>query len=231
MAYDLKVYLKDNSTGNKIQLPVNPADIKLKYQTDDKTQTIVNLGEVNTVGNLKLVSIQISSTFPSYKTHYLATDNLLKPDTYISKIKSMQSKKHKVKLTVSTTKISMTMTINSFEYGMVNGYADEYAYTLELEQYRKFSYQKKSNPKKKGTKSTAKKSTRVSPAGKVGVGTKVKVNGRLHRDSYGSGPGMYVKNSTMKVSLMSPGRAYPIHVATLSGLPQGWVKKSDVKKI
>ncbi|MGQ5708831.1 hypothetical protein [Lactobacillus sp. PSON] len=228
MAYKLKFYLKDNSTGKKIQLPVNPADIKLKYQTDDNSQTIVNLGEVNTAGNLKLVSVQISSTFPKRKPHYLASKKMSKPDTYISKIKSMQKKKHKVKLTVSTTKISMTMTISSFEYGLVNGYADEYAYTLELKQYRKFGYKKKKNPKRRGKKN---KKSRVSPAGKVGMGSKVKVNGRLHRDSYGAGPGMYVKNTTMKVSLMAPGRAYPIHVATLGGLPQGWVKKSDVKKI
>ena len=39
------VYITDNTTKSKIELPVNPAEIELKYETNDKSENILNLGE------------------------------------------------------------------------------------------------------------------------------------------------------------------------------------------
>lgn len=228
MAKKIGFYLTDQTTNKTIQLPVNPKEFKLKYETDDHTETITDLGEVNLLGGLKLASFSIESILPHGKPHYLAVTKVLSPNSYIKQLKSIQNKKHKVRLVISTTKVSLLMTISGFEYGYVNAYMGDYSYTLELKQYRKFGYKKLSSPKAKGKKS-GKTKKRSSPAKKVNVGSTVKVNGRLHADSYGRGTGAYEKNATRKVLYIAPGREYPVCVG-IGKTARGWVKMSEVKK-
>lgn len=219
------VYVTDQTTNEQIELPVNPADVQLSYETEDKSETVINLGEVNIVGNLKLVNLTIESCFPQSETTYTSSDELEDPEDYIKALKSMQKKKHKVRVVVSGTKISILMTISKFTYGMQGGNVDEYLYTLEFKQYRNFAYKKISKKKKKSSK----KKKRSSPPKKIGIGSKVKVNGRLHLDSYGASPGMYEKNATRTVMYIVPGRKYPVCVG-INGVARGWVKMSEVKK-
>lgn len=221
------VFLTSYKTSRTIQLPVNPAELKLNYENDDQSQTIVNLGEVNRLGNLKLVGITIDSVFPKYKTTYLADDQPEEPDYYIDWIKKIQKAKGLIRLVVATTKISMCMTIVSFNYGFEDGFDEEYKYTLELKQYREFEATKISKSKKKKKSKKGKK--RIAPPKKFGVHSTVIVNGRLHLDSNGNGPGAYEKNAKRQVINIATGHKYPICVG-INGIARGWVKKSDVKK-
>ena len=221
------VFLTSYKTSKTIQLPVNPAELKLNYENDDQSQTVVNLGEVNRLGNLKLVGITIDSVFPKYKTTYLADDQPEEPDYYIDWIKKIQKAKGLIRLVVATTKISMCMTIASFNYGFEDGFDEEYKYTLELKQYREFEATKISKSKKKKKAKKGKK--RVAPPKKFGIHSTVIVNGRLHLDSNGNGAGVYEKNAKRQVINIATGHKYPICVG-INGIARGWVKKSDVKK-
>ena len=221
------VFLTSYKTSKTIQLPVNPAELKLNYENDDQSETIVNLGEINRLGNLKLVGITIESVFPKYKTTYLADDQPEEPDYYIDWIKKIQKAKGLIRLVVATTKISMCMTIASFNYGFEDGFDEEYKYTLELKQYREFEATKISKSKKKKKAKKGKK--RIAPPKKFGVHSTVIVNGRLHLDSNGNGPGAYEKNAKRQVINIATGHKYPICVG-INGIARGWVKKSDVKK-
>lgn len=222
------IFLTDYKTSKTIQLPVNPADLKLKLEGDNKSQTVVNLGEINRLGNLKLAETSIESTLPCDTTTYLADDNLQDPQFYIDFIKKIQKAKGHMQFVVANTKISMPMTVESFEYGFADGYDEEYVYTLDLKQYREFSAVKVSKSKKKKKKSKKGKK-RISPPKKFGVGSSVVVNGRLYMDSNGNGPGAYEKNAKRQVINIATGRKYPICVG-INGVARGWVKKSDVKK-
>lgn len=224
------VFLTDYKNNNTIQLPVNPAELKLKYEGDDKSQTIVNLGEINQLGNLKLVEMSIESTLPVDSRTYLAVDDLKEPDFYIDFIKKIQKAKGHLQLVVAKTKISLPMTISSFEYGFEEGYDEEYKYTLELKQYRNFAAKKIGLTKKGKKKKSKKGKSRISPPKKFGVGSNVVVNGRLYMDSNGNGPGAYEKNAQRKVINIATGHKYPICVG-INGSARGWVKKSDVKKV
>ena len=221
------VFLTSYKTSKTIQLPVNPAELKFNYENDDQSQTIVNLGEINRLGNLKLVGVTIDSVFPKYKTTYLADDQPEEPDYYIDWIKKIQKAKGLIRLVVATTKISMCMTIASFNYGFEDGFDEEYKYTLELKQYREFEATKISKSKKKKKAKKGKK--RIAPPKKFGVHSTVIVNGRLHLDSNGNGPGAYEKNAKRQVINIATGHKYPICVG-INGIARGWVKKSDVKK-
>ena len=223
------VFLTSYKTSKTIQLPVNPAELKLNYENDDQSQTVVNLGEINRLGNIKLVGITIESVFPQYKTTYLADDQPEEPDYYIDWIKKIQKAKGLIRLVVATTKISMCMTIASFNYGFEDGFDEEYKYTLELKQYREFEATKISKSKKKKKHKSKKGKKRVAPPKKFGIHSTVIVNGRLHLDSNGNGPGAYEKNAKRQVINIATGHKYPICVG-INGVARGWVKKSDVKK-
>lgn len=221
------IFLTDYKTSKTIQLPVNPAELKLKYEGDNNSQSVVNLGEINRLGNLKLVGTTIESTFPTDMTTYVTDDNLQEPQFYINFIKKIQKAKGHMQFVVANTKISMPMTIESFEYGFADGYDEEYVYTLDLKQYREFAATKVSKSKKKKKSKKGKK--RISPPKKFGVGSSVVVNGRLYMDSNGNGPGAYEKNAKRQVINIATGHKYPICVG-INGAARGWVKKSDVKK-
>lgn len=224
------IFLTNYKNNNTIQLPVNPAELKLKYEGDDKSQTIVNLGEINQLGNLKLVEMSIESTLPVDSRTYLAVDDLKEPDFYIDFIKKIQKAKGHLQLVVAKTKISLPMTISSFEYGFEEGYDEEYKYTLELKQYRNFAAKKIGLTKKGKKKKSKKGKSRISPPKKFGVGSNVVVNGRLYMDSNGNGPGAYEKNAQRKVINIATGHKFPICIG-INGSARGWVKKSDVKKV
>ena len=220
------VFLTSYKTSKTIQLPVNPAELKLNYENDDQSETVVNLGEINRLGNLKLVGVTIESVCPKYQTTYRADDQPEEPDYYIDWIKKIQKAKGLVRLVVANTKISMCMTIASFNYGFEDGFDEEYKYNLELKQYRSFKAEKVKKKKKHKSKKGKK---RVAPPKKFGVHSTVIVNGRLHLDSNGNGPGAYEKNAKRQVINIATGHKYPICVG-INGIARGWVKKSDVKK-
>ena len=85
--------------------------------------------------------------------------------------------------------------------------------------------------KGKGKRKTTKAHKSKGKRGPIKDGQKVKVNGRLHYDSWGAKPGMTEHNATMKISHIAKGREYPVHVSTLKGLRQGWVKADEVTPI
>ena len=217
-----------NDSNETIELPVNPAEIMVKRESDDKSETVIKLGEVNLLGEDKLQEVSIESTIPlEPKTeHYVSAASLLdSAQDYIDWIESARKLKKPIRLVISTTKISLKSTISSFEYGMKNGYDGEYSYTLSLKEFKPFE------AKKIGVKQQPEKTVeaRPSPPKKVGVGSTVIVNGLLHRDSQVNGPGLTEQNATRKISLVAPGALYPYHVTTLDGGSRGWVKESDVR--
>lgn len=225
------IYLTD-SKNKTFELPVNPAELTINYATDDATEQVVKLGEINRIGEQKLRQINIQSVLPvkTSGVHYVtATKPLKTAQDYINRLTNIQKSTKPLRLVLSGTKISLKMTIASFEYGFQNGNSDEYVYTLKLTEYKSYKAHKMKITKKK--KVAKKGKQRAKPPKKIGRGSKVRVNGRLHLDSYGSGPGVTERNAIRRISIVAKGRAYPYHVVTLSGGWRGWVKKSAVKAV
>jgi len=223
------IYITDDSNAT-FELPLNPAEIQLTVETDDKSETVIGLGEVNLIGDAKLRSISIQSILPLNPAdeHYVSAQNLLSSaQDYIDWLVKIQESKKPMRLVISSTKISFKATVSSFQYGFKDGYDGEYSYTLVIKEYKPYTAKKlnaKSEPEPVKTEPI-----RPSPPNKVGIGSTVVVNGQLHRDSAGNGSGLNEQNATRKISLVVPGAAYPYHVTTLDGGARGWVKESDVK--
>ncbi|MCF6515552.1 hypothetical protein GSH19_05215 [Lactobacillus sp. S2-2] len=144
-----------NSLKHTIELPLTPPEIKWSYETDDETVKIINLGEVNKVGNNKLRTIEISSTFPWWiKKSHLPNANKLYGETrsYVNYLKNIVNRKKPVRVVVSNTSISMQATLQKFEYGFENAQADTYAYSLKFVEYKKSGPKKIKSKKKKKKK-------------------------------------------------------------------------------
>lgn len=222
------IYLTDDSNST-FELPVNPAELKIKYETDDKSETIVKSGEINLIGDSKLKSISIESLIPIDfdEAHYTSASSFLgSAQAYIDRIVKIHESKKPLRMVFSGTKINLTATVSNFEYGFKDGYDGEYAYTLSLKEYKAIKVVKKAIKKNDPPKSTP---PRPAPPKKIGVGSIVIVNGQLHRDSYGAGPGVVEQNATRKISFTAPNNNFPYHVSTLDGGWRGWVRKGDVR--
>lgn len=225
-----------DSKNKTFALPINPKEISIDSSTADSTVSVVKLGQINLVGDEKIRSIEVSSTLPvkTADVHYLSVAEPYKSgQTYVDKMTKIYKSKKQVRLVVTKTKISFKGIMSEFKYGMADGNAEEFTYTFKLTEYKPHKAKKVKTPKKKKKKAkVAKKGkSRSAPPKKVGRGSKVVVNGRLHAGSNGSGPGLTERNATRKISLIAKGAKYPYHVATLSGGARGWVSKSAVKAV
>jgi len=227
--------MKFSITDNKnktFNLPINPKEFTIDAATDDKTVSVVKLGQINLIGDEKLKSIEIASTLPvkTGEVHYLSTKSVYKNgQTYLDKLNKLYKAKKPVRLVISGTKVTFKGIISEFKYGMADGFAEEYAYTLKIGEYK--AHKAKKVKAKKNKKVAKKGKSRSKPPKKISRGSKVTVIGQLHGNSAGSGPGVTERNATRKISLVAPGAKYPYHVTTLSGGARGWVSKSAVKAV
>lgn len=224
------IYLTD-SKNKTFELPVNPEELQINYQTNDSTEEVVKLGEINRIGEVKLRAISIEGVLPvsmAGVNYVTATQPLATGQNYIDRLTSIHRSKKPVRFVLSGSKISLQMTIANFTYGFKSGNSDEYTYTLDLTEYKTYKAELMKITKKKVA---TKGKKRAAPPKKIGRGSKVIVNGRLHVDSYGSGPGQTERNATRKVNFIALGRACPYHVTTLSGGWRGWVTKSSVRAV
>lgn len=218
--------------GNEvIQFPVNPEEIKLTRDGNNDIEEVVKLGEVNIAKDTKLATTEIECFFPQENIYpfILTKGDFKNPKFYIDFIEKVRKEKKPVRFIVSDTNINLLALIDDFEYGYGYG-SDDVDYKLSLTEYREITVkvvkiEKKEEPKKEIEK------PRPAPAEKkVTVGCEVMVNGRLHRDSWGKGPGKTLKNYHGKLNFVkTDNRSHPYHVTDLKGGWMGWVTKGSVK--
>lgn len=219
------VYITEQKNGKTVQIPVNPESLSFTRESDDTSQKVIKLGEVNQLGLRKLTSIQISSFLPKHKAPY-TVGKWHKPQYYIDFFNSLQKGKKKVRVTITSTKITFLMTVSSFTHGFDKGDSDDPTYTITFKQYVPFGYTKIKKRKKPKGKSVTKrhKKKRGAKAGKITRGTSVVVTGTAYHKSTGGGKTKNLKKAKRKISLVSVGKKYPYHVK------EGWVAKKSVKK-
>lgn len=214
------------------ELPVNPAEVSIKYETDDKQTNIISYGEINQIGEYKLRNFDFDFVLPRHMkvTHYLTANKLKsRAQDYLSLLIKLYKAKKPIRFVISSTAVSIKMTIARFTFGFKDGYADEYACTLSLREYRSYAA-KRVKPKKKKKKSAKKGKTRSKSVVKVSRGSIVVATGSLYSTAVGGTKlNATVKNRTVKVMLISPNAKYPYYIQTLTNQPLGWISKANVR--
>lgn len=216
-----------------VQLPVNPPELEVQYGSNNKTDEIVKLGEINILRKASLKEIDIESFFPATQNApYVLTKGKFKaPQFYINFFEKIKREAKPCRFIVTDTKINMLVSIEDFSYKREAG-TNDIEYTLSIKQYRE--YTAKVMRVKKETNSATKKTVKTGvEREKTGfaVGDTVLVNGKYTADSYGNGNYGTFKNFTGKISKVVQDKRRPrrYHITTLSGGWCGWVTASQMK--
>lgn len=232
------VYLTDNKNIT-IELPVNPSDIGYIAESIENAVTITSKGEVNQLsGGTKLVPFEFDFLLPKKpkQANYTTAQSFKFNDDigFINWITNWRVSNKPGRLVVTDGYINYPVTVSSFKREYVSGDDSMWKCSIKLTRFVDFGVRK--YPPKPAHTGTAKPkpqpkrgAQRSKPVGKIGKGSMVTVNGRLYRDSNGSGPGAIEKNVKRKISNVAPGRKYPYHIITLSGGWRGWVSANSVR--
>lgn len=225
------------------QLPVNPAELSIKQDSDNMDVNVIDLGQVTNIGVPKLRTLEISSFFPNVADYPFVQTNsndsihgFKAPEQYIEFFKGIQSSKKPCRMVVTELDINMLVTIESFEYTFMGG-TDDKSYKMTLREFRPHTERVVTVVKPVTSNPTSGNTTTVTPKPTTttfAVGDKVTVNGTFRYTSYGAKPHGRAVNVKGVIQRIIPkpksGQNYPIHIVNSKGGWLGWVKKSEIKK-
>lgn len=228
---------------DKVLLPIAPKSIKIGFSSQNKTLNLINHGEINILKDPGLLDIEFDAMLPNTKYPFsIYKDGFESADKFIDKINKLKTDKKPFQFIVTRTRPDGTPLFNtnikvSLEEYEINEDAEEgfdVILSIKLKQYKPFGTKKIKIEKSKDedNKQEAKvEEKREADESKIMIGSDVIVNGRLHRDSYGKGPGQTRTNYKGKINLINEKGSHPYHVTTPEGSHLGWVTKDSVKGI
>lgn len=150
---------KDN--GIKFQLPVKPANFTVSVNHLNTVVNVIELGEVNLLGNTGLRSITLSSFFPAKDYNFSNNSDRKTPLTYVERIDTWRKAKEPIRVII-TGVLNMECTVETFSYTEQDATGDIY-YSISLKEYKK--------PKVKNTKDSSASSARGTKSASSGVYT------------------------------------------------------------
>ncbi len=220
--------------GLLIQFPVNPEELKVKTEGNNEITEVIKLGEVNIARDKKLSTVEFESFLPEKNIYpFIRTKNQFEgPKYYIDFIEKVRNEKKPIRFLVSDTNINFMALIEEFEYGYKYG-SNDIEFKVSIKEFREVRVKEVKISNYASNRPNRETNTnRGNSSGNVTPGCTVIVNGRLHRDSWGKGPGMTLKNYKGKINFVkTDGRQYPYHVTDMSGGWMGWVTKDSVRVI
>lgn len=222
----IKFYLE--ISGKRYMLPVNPSSINVEVPSRNESNEVVKLGEITQFAVKGLKSASFDCFFPASKDNRFVMNgsSFLPPGDYVLLLEKAMDSKKAIRFIVTDTKINMLVSIESFSWSIVDSTGD-IEYSLSLKEYREYA----AKYVKTVAKQVSRQPARPTVTQEITIGCTVIVNGRLHRDSYGAGPGLTEVNATRKVNFIAKGRSHPYHVTLTNGGWRGWVTAGSVRRI
>lgn len=224
----------------KLLLPIAPSKMQMKINGQNKTFTLINDGEVNILKKAALTDIDFDILLPQVKYPFaIYKDSFKKADYFLNELEQLKQNMQPFQFIVTRTAPSGEMFFNTNmkvsleDYEIVedakNGF--DVSVSISLKQYRDFGT-KTCNITFPNTKPQVEvQNPRPSDPKKICIDSDVIVNGRLHRDSYGSAPGQTRTNYRGKVNFINMKGSHPYHVTTPGGSWLGWVTTSSVQGV
>lgn len=239
-----------------VQLPIPPEEVEMTINNQNTTINLINDQEVNVLRKPGLTDISFEvlipqvkypfATYPSgfkragyFLDHFEKLKTSLKPFQLIISRATPNGKllfdtNIKVSLEDYTIKESADNGLDlmvSLNFKQYVEYATK-TVKVNIEDNRKKPVLSPEPPSRPASSSSngssgSSGSSNVKPT----IGCNVIVNGRLHRDSYGNGPGQTRTNYQGKINFINNSGSHPYHVTTPSGGWLGWVLASAVKVI
>ncbi|MDP4146519.1 MAG: LysM peptidoglycan-binding domain-containing protein [Bacillota bacterium] len=132
-------FIKDKE---KLQLPVPPPEFKIQNGNLNSSITVEQLGEISFIGKSKLSTISLSSIFPAHAYYFCQYKNIKAPYDCVKLIEKWRLSGNPIRLLITETPINMTVSIEDFEYGEVDGTGDV-SFSINLKEYRVVTLQSK----------------------------------------------------------------------------------------
>ncbi len=224
----------------KCLLPITPEKLQVKINSANDTVTLINDGQINILKTAELTDIEFECMIPQVKYPFATYKSGFKGASYfLNYFESLKADKKPFQFIVSRTMpngkvlFSTNMKVSMEDYRITEQAKDGFDLTvkIKLKQYRDYGT-KTVNIKTESIKPNATvRQSRPADPNKICIGSNVIVNGRLHRDSYGSGPGQTRTNYRGKINYINMKGSHPYHVTTPSGNWLGWVTKDSVKAV
>jgi hypothetical protein len=227
-----------NFKNQTFEFPMTPSALSFATDAGNQTVTVIELGEINRLAPKRnLGSMSITLRIPrdlTKRKRYWTGQKITWPtatggDSYVQLLTDMHERHEVVRVVLTGTPINYQFTLEKLEKGF-DTTLDEWIIDIDLIEWRDYAAKVlKVAPLPPKTKTPVVVKKPRPSGGNITVGSTVIVNGQLHRDSYGSGPGLTEVNATRKVNFTAPGRAFPYHVTLLDGGWRGWVSASAVR--
>lgn len=239
MASNIRFYMT-NFKNETLEFPLNPRELEFKRSSGNDKEKVVALGELVRLANgSELGQTSLTFNLPIDLTRrkvFWTAANLSRNGTrggeeYLSFLDAVFRNHEIVRVVFTNTVFNDQFVIDDFSYKLSGG-GDEYEISITLTQWRDYSpiiVKRNLHVNDGGESKKVEQEQRPAPPAEIGIGSVVIVNGQLHRDSYGGGPGQTEVNARRKVNFMANGRQCPYHVTTMEGGWRGWVSAESIR--
>jgi nucleoid-associated protein YgaU len=141
---DMQFWLSFNNNAEKIQLPVNPPEIKVNSGYSWTSVPISGVGDYTIPSGHTLTEISISSFFPRDYAPYCEYEDIPNPWEMVKKIGLWKESRKPIRFIVTGTdgRINYAMTIERFDFWEKAGSPGDVYFTLDLREYRFISVKK-----------------------------------------------------------------------------------------
>lgn len=238
MINDIGIFL--NYEDEVVQIPVNPSELQVSAEGNNKTVEIIQLGDISILKKRKLQTISWDSWFPydSWFPSIRTKGQFKRPDFYVDYIEQIRDNCKPCRLIVTGIGINMQVSIEGFSYTHKAGEHEDKYYSISLKEWKPYKIIPVATDQsdlnrwgaKMGTTTQKPAAPAVAPK-QVTIGCDVILNGTVHYDSYGAKPGKTFSNYKGKVNFINMKGSHPYHVTTPSGGWLGWVVSSAVQVV
>ena len=175
---------------DKFQFPVNPSEFTVTVSNKNTTVNVLNIGDVNLIGNTGLREITLSSFFPTQDYNFSNNADRKKPTVYVKQIETWRKSGEPIRVIITSGILNMLCTIESFSYSEQDATGDIY-FTIALKEYKKIKVRNVVKKKNVGV-ATSYTSTRAVQTTNANSGTTYTVKAgdclsKIARQFYGDG--------------------------------------------
>lgn len=228
----------------RMLLPIAPSKLQMKINGQNKTLNLINDGEINILKKAALTDVDFDALLPQTKYPFASyKDGFQRAEYFLDELERMKQSTDSVQFIVVRTLPSGQMLFNTNMKVSVEDYkiledvknGFDVSVSISLKQFKPYGTKTcnvtfaKAKPNAK-PQATVQEPRPAEPK-QIGIGSDVIVNGRLHRDSYGSAPGQTRTNYRGKVNFINMKGSHPYHVTTPDGGWLGWVTASSVQGV
>lgn len=124
------------NNAERLQLPVNPEELKIKQGSQNSTLSVSRLGEISVIQDPKLRTFSFSGFFPARWGPYCAYRSIPDPGQAYETLDRWKNSGWPVRFIITGSDVNVPVTIESLSVTEKGGDPDTLYYDLSLQEYR-----------------------------------------------------------------------------------------------